>query len=91
MVDEGFARPVVIDDFLIEIFLLALDLALNAGGVEIVAVAVRVGGLANGFVVDFRSTVQRGEQVVSDGSDVELVKMPADSRREVSSQPIASD
>ena len=91
MIDQRFARPVVVDDLLVKIFLLTFNLARNAGGVKVVAVAVRVGGLPDCFVVDFRAAIQSGEQVVSDGSDVEFVKVPTDCWSEIRGQAIASD
>ena len=91
VIDQRFAGPVVVDNFLIEVFLLALNFALHAGCVESFSVAVGVSGLSDGFVVNFRTTVQRCQQVVSDGSDVEFVKMSADGRSEKRSESIASD
>ena len=75
MVDEALARPLVVDQFLVEIGLLEADRVVDAG--DPVAVVLMAGSVADDLVIGFGSPVERAEHIDVRPADVEFVKMSA--------------
>ena len=89
VIDQCLLRVRIVEDLLVEILLLAFDLALNARRVD--ALRVAIGRLDNRFVVDLGTTVQRGQQIVFDRTNVEFVKVATRGRAEKRHESIAAN
>ena len=75
MVDEAFAGPLVVDQFLVEVGLLEAHGVVDAGHRALIVMVA--GGVADDFVIRLRTPVERAEQIDFGPADVEFVQMAA--------------
>ena len=87
MIDEALAAVAIELQPLVEVLLLEDDAVVNAGDI---AAGARFAG-ADGVVIRFFAAGERGEQVVADRADVELVQMAAVRGRDERDQPVAGE
>src|SRR5690606_20591227 len=77
MIDQALARPGVVGEPLVEIGMLEDDVLGNRGDRRTALAEIVPRGPANLVVIGFLASIQRGQKVVANRADVQLVQMSA--------------